>query len=307
MVVVHGYSAEAFLYAQTLSRLVTRGFKVVAVDMAGHGSTQGLPMGGDTMAAYADLLLRTVDELGIRQAVFAGHSMGGRVVAELAASVPDRVVALVLLDAIVGDLWDGMVGFFRLAPWLMAPFGAVLVADTVSTVPALSDREQAFKIARLAIPTYLGHALRPWRLVGPVLTILRSSPSKPLLDRLAEEEVPVFVIHGERDLVVPLCTAKDAARRTRGQLVVVRGATHSWLLKDPETLPAIVEHLLAGRLGEAVRSGLHAAGAEDLEVLESTFYRPGARILEMTPPSEFAPRPPRDPRYRWTVVQPSEL
>ena len=39
LVVVHGFSVEGFLYAQTLSRLVSMGFKVIAVDTAGHGGT----------------------------------------------------------------------------------------------------------------------------------------------------------------------------------------------------------------------------------------------------------------------------
>src|SRR4249920_3797183 len=43
LVVVHGFTAEGFLYAQTLNRLVRKGFKVIAIDMAGHGGTQGLP------------------------------------------------------------------------------------------------------------------------------------------------------------------------------------------------------------------------------------------------------------------------
>ena len=34
-VVVHGFTAEGFLYAQTLNRLVRKGFKVIAIDMAG--------------------------------------------------------------------------------------------------------------------------------------------------------------------------------------------------------------------------------------------------------------------------------
>jgi len=59
------------------------------------------------------------------------------------------------------------------------------------------------------------------------------------------------VIHGDRDFVVPLASARDAARRTGGDLVVVKGAGHSWLLKDPETFPAIVGQLLQGRLGES--------------------------------------------------------
>ncbi|MEZ5238620.1 MAG: hypothetical protein R2716_06605 [Microthrixaceae bacterium] len=43
LVVVHGFSAEGFLYAQSLSRLVRMGFRVVAIDTAGHGATQELP------------------------------------------------------------------------------------------------------------------------------------------------------------------------------------------------------------------------------------------------------------------------
>ena len=72
LVVVHGFSAEGFLYAQTLNRLVKRGFKVIAIDMASHGSTQGLPLGGGSLKAYGELLGRAVEQLGIRKAIFAG-------------------------------------------------------------------------------------------------------------------------------------------------------------------------------------------------------------------------------------------
>src|SRR6478735_6376178 len=106
IVLIHGYSAEGMLYAQTLSRIVTSGFKVVAIDVANHGGTQGLPTGGANFEEYTKLLGRVVDELGINKAVFAGHSMGGRLVTELAAREPDRALAVILLDAIVGEPWD---------------------------------------------------------------------------------------------------------------------------------------------------------------------------------------------------------
>src|SRR3954452_23827496 len=92
LVVVHGFSAEGILYAQTLSRLVDLGFKVVAIDVAGHGGTLGLPTGAGTFSNYTDLLSRVIDHLGIKRMVLAGHSMGGRLVTELAASQPDRVI-----------------------------------------------------------------------------------------------------------------------------------------------------------------------------------------------------------------------
>ncbi len=89
LVLVHGFSAEGILYAQTLSRLVSMGFKVVAIDQAGHGGTLGLPTGGASMESYTRLLACAfVDELGIGRAVFMGHSMGGRLVTELAANEP---------------------------------------------------------------------------------------------------------------------------------------------------------------------------------------------------------------------------
>src|SRR5690606_8657120 len=90
LVVVHGFSAEGILYAQTLSRLVDLGFKVIAIDVAGHGATLGLPTDAQTMESYAALLSRTLDHLGVREAVLAGHSMGGRLVTEMAARDPKR-------------------------------------------------------------------------------------------------------------------------------------------------------------------------------------------------------------------------
>lgn len=303
IVVIHGFTAEGFLYAQTLNRLVKRGFKVIAIDMASHGSTQGLPLAGASLHDYGALLGRAIDELGIRKAIFAGHSMGGRCVTEYAAQAPDHVIALLLLDAIVGDTWDRMTMLFRVAPWVMPAFGVALVGDSLSTVPMLSDREQATKFLRLVAPTLVGHALQPWRLIGPGMSIVRSPASRPLLERLEEEQVPTFVIHGDRDAIVPVCTARDAARRSGGQLVTVHGATHSWLLKDPETLPAIVEDLLADRLGYAIRNAIGAAGAESIDELEEACYEPGAKILDLTPELMWTPvdEAHRRPRYSWTI------
>jgi pimeloyl-ACP methyl ester carboxylesterase len=304
IVVIHGFTAEGFLYAQTLNRLVRRGFKVVAIDMASHGSTQGLPLAGGSLKAYAELLDRALDELGIEKAIFAGHSMGGRCVAELAALHPDRVIALLLLDAIVGDTWDRMTLGFRVMPWMLAPFGLALVGDSLSTVPMLSDREQATKFLRLLAPTLVGHALQPWRLIGPATSILRSTPSRPLLEQLAEDGVPIFVIHGDRDAIVPVCTARDAAKRGQGTLVTVHGATHSWLLKDPETLPAIVEDLIVGQLGDAIRNAIGAAGAGTVDELEEACFASRAKVLQLTPELRWTDMDEshRRPRYTWTVT-----
>jgi pimeloyl-ACP methyl ester carboxylesterase len=303
LVVVHGFTAEGFLYAQTLHRLVRKGFKVVAIDMAGHGGTQGLPSSGARLGDYSELMSRCIEELGIRRAVLAGHSMGGRVVAQLAARRPDQAIAALLIDAIVGETWDRMVRVFRVSPPLLGVLGCTLLADTVSTLPVLANPDQARKLGRLVTPTMVGHALQPWRLIGPAVSILRTRGSAKILDALAAQEVPTFVLHGEWDLIVPARTAREAAAQANGTLVMVRQASHSWMLKDPETLPEIVAELLEWRLGDAIRAHLTGAGEETIDGIEAHLYEPDAPILALTPDLDLQETGlvHTEPRYRWTI------
>jgi len=305
LVVVHGFSAEGFLYAQTLSRLVKMGFRVIAIDTAGHGATQGLPLSGQSLNDYAELLGRVIDELGIERFVVAGHSMGGQLITRMAATRPDQVMGVVLIDAIVGDTWDRMVYLFRVAPGLLGAVGGVLLLDSVTIVPAFSDPRQATKLLRLVIPTLAGHLLQPWRLLGPMLSILRTGSSRYALDELARHDVPVFVLHGALDLAVPHRTARDTARRTDGVLVTIERAGHSWLLRDPETLPAIVAELLAAELGESIRRSLRGAGIRTkyptIDDVESVCYSADARVFSLAPadPRKVVVGRHRRPKYRW--------
>ena len=305
LVVVHGFSAEGLLYAQSLSRLVSMGFKVVAIDTAGHGGTAVLPRDGLELAAYSRLLGRAVDELGIRRAVFAGHSMGGRLVTELVAADPSRAIAVLLLDAIVGDTWDNIVTACRWWPPLLSVFASAAVIDSLTTL-ALNDATQMAKLARLWGGTAWGDLTRPWQLLNPFISVLRSPGSRSMLEGLRAAAVPVVVIHGERDLVVPLATARDAARRSGGDLVVVKGAGHSWLLSDPETFPRIVGELLGGRLGDAYERALVDAGLEPgsatTDEIEDALYAPGAPVRALTPELDYLRSSRRRvPRYRWEV------
>src|SRR3546814_11884703 len=120
----------------------------ISVDTAGHGGTLGLPTSAQSMQSYAELLGRVLDHLGVSKAVLVGHSMGGRLVAELAARQPERAIAVILLDAIVGDTWDRMVNLFRFRPPLPVGVGATLDVATVPTAPWF--RSEAPRVAKKA-------------------------------------------------------------------------------------------------------------------------------------------------------------
>ena len=139
------------------------------------------------------------------------------------------------------------------------------------------------------------------------MTILRSRASRYALDDAAEHDVPVFVLHGSWDLAVPHRTARDTARRTDGVLVTIEHAGHSWILRDPETLPAIVAELLAAELGDGIRSSLRAAGVAAAGIRRSTTssgvcYRPGRAGLRPRRRPTLGARSSvgtAGPRYRW--------
>lgn len=286
LVLIHGLTGEGILYAQSLSRLVRMGFMVVTVDMAGHGATQGLPHGGGHLASYSTLLGRTLDRLAIPRAVLAGHSMGGRIVAQLAANEPDRAVAVLLIDACVGDTWDLLMRVSRVAPPFLGGLGIVSLGDTLTTVPLLRNRIQAAKLGRLAAPNLMANVRRPWRFFGPIVSMVRSGDSRPMLEVLASRQIPVVAIHGDRDLVVPYRTARNAVKAVGGWLVTIHLGTHSWLLKDPETLPAILEELLTGDALALVRQRMSSCEGSPLA------------DGEVAAPA---------PRYRWTVTPAVEL
>jgi pimeloyl-ACP methyl ester carboxylesterase len=304
LVLASGLLLTDRMYLQTLSRLAAAGFRVVAVDVAGSGTSGD----GKGLDEYGILLGRVLDQLGVERAVLAGHSLGGRLVTELAARSPERVVALLLVDASVGAPWDTLVRLVGYAPPSVGVLGAMLLADTLGTVPFARDLDQAAKLSRLALPVVAGHLSAPWRLLGPGLSALYAAASAPLLDRVARTATPVVAMHGDCDLVVPLAAARDTARRTGGELVVVHGATHSWLLQDPETLPAIVHELLAGDLGAACARAVLEAGLEPgapPSAVDDAFAPAGTLLRRLGPPGAF-PRPapaPRRPHYAWTRTE----
>lgn len=76
-----------------------RGFRVLATDAPGFGQSQPLEREGYHPHALVDLVPRLFDALGLDRVPFMGFSWGGDVGLHLAARHPERLTALVILDA----------------------------------------------------------------------------------------------------------------------------------------------------------------------------------------------------------------
>jgi lipase len=95
---VHGVTSSLEVW-RAVARELTAGTRVslLAPDLRGRGRSADLP-GPYGMAAHLADLLAVLDDAGAEQAVLVGHSLGGFVVAGLAAQHPERACGVVLLD-----------------------------------------------------------------------------------------------------------------------------------------------------------------------------------------------------------------
>ena len=103
VVLVHGLARDARMWDDQVPALKDIA-RVVRYDVRGFGrSTRE----AETSHSHADDLWRLLEHLGIDRAVLVGLSMGGRNVVEATRAAPERVRALVLLDAVLdGVPWD---------------------------------------------------------------------------------------------------------------------------------------------------------------------------------------------------------
>ena len=157
LVALHGALGSTELETDRLVRFWERRFRVVAVDLPGHGASatvEGVP----TWADYADAVRAVLDHLALADVRLFGFSLGAGVALAVAAAEPERVARLAVhaqnvrwTEAEVGPMIDPMVPA-RLAA--EHPFWARRLAETHGTDasgaprwPALAEQVRAFTAA----------------------------------------------------------------------------------------------------------------------------------------------------------------
>jgi lipase len=95
VVCLHGVTAAGTRFKRLAEQRLGR-FRIVALDLRAHGESEWEPPW--TFETLVDDVLETLDDLGVGQAAFIGHSLGGRLVLELAEVAPERIERAALLD-----------------------------------------------------------------------------------------------------------------------------------------------------------------------------------------------------------------
>ena len=283
LVFMHGLALSRRAYLRMLSRVAGLGFLVIAIDAAGHGETRNLPRSAADLADRVDLTVRTLDALGVRQAVFAGHSMGGRMAIQLAAVAPERVLAAVLFDAAAGSSFDEAVAGLLKSPPRALRAIAIGGYDTHKDPSRLDAAERASYLRMLA--TILGRNGRhPGAVAGAGRAIAQSGDYTPMLHVMRDQQIPTMVLHGENDLIVPFASAVEMADDADATLYKVPDAYHSWMIANPRQGADAMRQLLGGELGEVLQNAADVLGigrVDDAAAWQRALLEPDAFVLEL--------------------------
>ena len=201
LILVHGLASNAGFWRYNIEAL-SRDFRVIAVDLPGYGKSQK----GDSpygMKFWAEMMSEFINELGLENVVYAGHSMGGQIGITLSIEFPDAIDELVLAAPAGVESFSPGSG-----DWLASVFTMQGVKNT--TEPAIREN--------LSINFYRWNSRWEWMVEERVrmakaeemdefaYTVVNSISAmldEPTSHRLHQVSHPTLIVYGEYDGLIP--------------------------------------------------------------------------------------------------------
>ncbi len=244
IVLLHGIGSSLHTFDPWAEALSAR-YRVIRYDLPGSGLS-----GPDPGRDYSDeravaVLLAVLDRLQVERATLAGNSIGGRLAWRFAAAHPDRVDRLILIAP------DGYAspGFdygkppevpavleamrFALPKWALRPNLEAAYAEPSRLRAAVMERYHALLLAPGNRQAMLD------RMRQTVLV-----PPGPFLQRIT---VPVLLLWGEKDAMIPVTNAQDyLGELSDARLVLLPGIGHVPQEEAPEaSLAPVLDFLIS--------------------------------------------------------------
>ncbi len=244
IVCVHGYtgSADAF---NALARHLEDRYRILALDVRGHGESAWSPTGAYSYADQAGDLAEFAKQLRLDKFVLIGTSMGGIIAMAYAAEHAERLLGLVIND-IGPDVEVGSQRITGLVGSRPDEFGTLeeamayrrSVSPIVAGRSAEDQRELALGVLRRRPDGRWGWKMDPAYIEQRVR---RGAPARPpLWPALQALPCPTMVVWGEEsDVLSEAQMLRMVEVLPRGELVRVPGIGHAPTLVEPAVLAAL--------------------------------------------------------------------
>jgi 3-oxoadipate enol-lactonase len=239
LILLHGIGADGRMFAPVTERLAASA-RCIVRDLPGYG---GKPLSGPlTFPGLAAELARDLDAAGVTPAVVLGHSIGGMLALEFAATFPEHVRALIL--SATTPAFGSRDGSFQ-REFLTARLAPL---DAGRTMPELAQEAAPRLVGSGAVPQAIPALTRLMAAV-PEATFRAALACLVTFDRRAELaglRVPTLLIAGEEDTNAPLRTMVRMAEAIPGaRLEVLPRIGHLAPLECPDRYADIISRFLA--------------------------------------------------------------
>jgi pimeloyl-ACP methyl ester carboxylesterase len=244
ILLLHGFGASLQAWDDWAPAL-EKNLRVLRIDIPGFGLSGPAVNQDYSDAADVARVIALLDQLGVQQVIMAGHSMGGRIAWNLAASHPERVSQLVLLapdgfpdpNAKSDKTYEvpALLGLmqYSLPQWALRMGGvAPAFADNSQLTPQMMQRYHDMMLAP-GVRTAMLERMRQTRNSDP-------------LARLQSIQVPVLLLWGEKDAFIPVSNAQDYLKAMpQAKLVTLPGVGHVLHEEAPQASVQVVRDFLS--------------------------------------------------------------
>lgn len=239
IVLIHGTAASLHTWEPMVERLGGK-YRIITYTQPGHGLTGPNPEDDYSFAGMAEALDLVTDELGLEHFVLGGNSMGGWVAWRYALAHPEKVDALLLLDASGMPLREGEeepplnIGFKLLG----TPAGRFLLQQYAPRGLVKKSALESVAVKSVMTEEVIDRYWELMRLPGN----RRAAALRPLVDRepqYADElhniTAPVLIIWGAQDQLIYASAAQTFDERLlNAETVIYDGVGHLPMEEAPD-------------------------------------------------------------------------
>ncbi len=252
LVLIHGMAGNSENWRSVIEPLGLRQ-TVIAPDFPGHGLSA--PGGGDySLGSLASELRDLLLTLGHERATLIGHSLGGGVAMQFTYQFPEMVERLVLVAS--GGLGPDVSPILRAAAlpgadlFISATAGVgQRVGSTLGRGLSMLGMRPSADVAEVARGyASLADGERRKAFLATLRAVVGTTGQRvAALDRLyLAEALPLLIVWGERDPIIPVAHAEEAHRALPGsRLEVFEDVGHMPQLEEPGRFIAAIERFLA--------------------------------------------------------------
>jgi pimeloyl-ACP methyl ester carboxylesterase len=245
VVLVHGFSVPSYTWDRVATALVAAGFRTIRFDLYGRGYSARPDVDYDR-DLFVGQIHELFDALAIQGPVdLVGLSMGGAIVPAYAADHPERVARVVLMAPFNTPAEVGMLAWPGIGEWINA----------VVFVPGLPEGQRADFVEPDDYPEWPQRYRVQMHYRGftrAILSTVRHFGARdPIVDfeRLGAHGIPVLLLWGERDIVVPSSqSARVTAALGAPRFVLLPDAGHALHYEHADEVNReLIDFLLADR------------------------------------------------------------